>query len=267
MSRLDQHSAFGFLIFYPIYVVWTGNWIMDELAAFLIMFFSMCPDLDIFYGGIIDKGLRNLDETFQHHYFSFIHYPLLYVPLIGLFLLCLILDFFPLYFLIPLVGVYGGHFLPDTISCGDGIMWGKNPFKKDSYARFINVFCKGTDGYHGLYWDARYRQSFLGKIGNVVVVISVILLQVFQIYVSIESFPDTGISIIYVSLMIYLLISLIMAREEFEHKYLEEPPAGRYQDYRIDPQYIQGLNEKNRKRHLKKYRELLEENNIEIKEL
>ena len=41
-------------------------------------------------------------------------------------------------------------------------------------------------------------------------------------------------------------------------KWQQEPPEGRYSDYRIKEKYINGLSEKNRRLHLMKYSVLLE---------
>jgi len=231
---------------------------MDGLTVFLIVFFSMFPDLDIFYGGM-NKGLENLDENFQHHYFSRAHYPLLYVPFIVLFVVSFILDFFPLYFLIPVIGVYLGHFLFDTIACGDGIMWGKNPFKKEKYARFINIYCKKTDGYHGKYWYARYRKTLIGRFGNILVILCVVLIQTFQILVNVEEYPHLNSSYFYLSSTVYLLLTFSLGVEKLPDKFFNEPPNGRYDDYRVDPNYINGLNEKNRQKHLIKYSKLFKD--------
>ena len=45
-------------------------------------------------------------------------------------------------------------------------------------------------------------------------------------------------------------------------KYQQEPPEGRYADYRINPVYINGLNKKNQTRHIKRYKALIEEKGI-----
>ena len=41
-------------------------------------------------------------------------------------------------------------------------------------------------------------------------------------------------------------------------KWLREPPEGRYYDYRIKERYINGLSEENRRLHLIKYSDLIE---------
>jgi len=266
LSRLDHHSAFGFLIYYVIYIIWTGSFIMDFYSVFLIVFFSMIPDLDIFYGGLKKGGLKNLDENFQHHYFSLAHYPIIYIPFVLLFIITLIVEFYPRYFLIPVVGIYIGHFVFDTIACGDGIMWGKNPLKKEKYARFINIFHHKTDGYHGMYWDARYRQTFIGKLGNIAVIVSAFIIQVFHIYETYRMFPWPTFNILYLFPLIYFLGLLYFGLKKLPEEFQNEPPKGRYSDYRIDMKYIKGLSKKNRKKHLTKYSYLLDKFNTKVNE-
>ncbi len=261
MSRVDQHSAFGFLVFYIIYVIWTQSFIMDGLSLVLILFFSVVPDLDILYGAHKREGLKKLDEEFQHHYFSIAHYPLVYVPFIIVFLICLILNSHPLYFFIPVIGIYVGHFFLDSLASGDGIMWGKNPFKKEKYARFINLYCKETDGFHGIYGYFRYRKTFIGRLTNYCVILAIILIQSFPIINAIQTIPYQYNSqyYYYISALVYLILSYYVAQNEVTDKYSEMPPKGRYHDYRIDPKYINGLSEKNRERHLKKYSNLIKQ--------
>lgn len=258
MSRFDQHSAFGFLIYYPIYILWTGSLIMDGIAVFLIVVSSIIPDFDIFIEGHKKDGLQNLDESYQHHYQSIMHYPLLYIPFFVPFILSVIFQFYPYYFLIPCLGIYLAHFLFDTIACGDGIMWTKVPWS-DNYAPFINFFSETTDGYHGLYWVARYQKTLVNKIGNAAVFISVVLIQLFQILYFFNRFPYMSYNIFYISSIIYLLLVLFLSKDELSREYLKEPPEGRYNDYRIDPEYINGLDEKMKEKHLKNYGHLLEE--------
>ena len=233
--------------------------IMDFYSVILIVFFSMCPDLDIFYGGFKKGGLEKLDEDFQHHYFSMAHYPILYTPFIILFIFSLVFNYYPLYFLTPVVGIYFGHFLFDTIACGDGIMWGKNPFSRDKYARFRNIFYSKTDGYHGLYWNARYRQTLMCKIGNVCVVVSAVIIQSLHIIETFRMFPTPTYNIFYLTPLIYLLTMLFIGLQKIPEEFLIEPPKGRYSDYRIDLKYINGLSEKNREKHLEKYSSLLQD--------
>ena len=230
---------------------------MDFYATILICFFSMFPDLDIFYGGAKRGGLKKLNEDFQHHYSSLAHYPLVYTPFIFLFIISLVFNFYPIYFLIPVIGIYLGHFLFDTIACGDGVMWGKNPFRRNRYARFINIWYKKTEGYHGFYWEARYRQTLICKMGNIAVIISAMFMQIFHIHETFRLFPFPTFNLFYLFPLIYFLSLLYFGLRKVPEEYLNEPPKGRYSDFRIDPNYIRGLSEKNRKKHLEKYSYLL----------
>ncbi|MHA1147450.1 MAG: hypothetical protein ACTSR8_04330 [Promethearchaeota archaeon] len=264
MSRIEQHSAVSFLIYYIIWLLWKKTWIIGgeyRFIVFLIVFFGLFPDLDtIIFGIKYKKNARILSDQFQHHYTSPMHWPLLYTPFIVLFILSLIFNFYPEYFLVPVIGIYLGHFLMDTIACGDGIMWGKIPWKKKRYARFISVWAYKTDGYHGLYWDARYRQTKINKIGDIAIIISFIIILFFQLDSSIYHFQiknPPGISGYYVAPLIYFILAGLARKNHRDPKYLKEPSNGRYNDYRIDPTYINGLNEKNHQKHLIKYSHLL----------
>jgi hypothetical protein len=238
---------------------------MDGIAVVLIIIFSIFPDFDAFYGAHKQGGFENLDDRFQHHYSLWFHYPLSFTPFIVAFIVSLSINFYPLYFLIPVVGIYFGHFFIDTFACGDGIMWGKNPFKKNQYARFINVFYSKTDGYHGLHWNARYRQTIICKLANVLVIISAMLIQTFSIMSSILIFPGISIAtLFYIGSVVYLLLMLYFGVEKVPDDYRKEPPNGRYSDYRIDSKYINGLSVKNKKRHLQKYSELLKDKGIHV---
>ncbi len=44
---------------------------------------------------------------------------------------------------------------------------------------------------------------------------------------------------------------------KYSEEWFQEPPNGRYIEHRIDPNYINRLSEKSRKRHLKEYSSLL----------
>lgn len=175
MSRTEQHAAFGFLIYYFIYILWTGSFIMPSYYISMIIFFSICPDFDAIVFYIRKRGKFKLDTEFQHHFNSIAHYPLIYIPFIISFIINVFMGSSPLTAVIPVIGIYFGHFLFDTIACGDGIMWGKNPFSRKKYARFINIYCNKTDGFHGKYWGARYRTTRISKIGNIAVLFCVVL--------------------------------------------------------------------------------------------
>jgi hypothetical protein len=58
---------------------------------------------------------------------------------------------------------------------------------------------------------------------------------------------------------------LLLGLKKSPKLYLEEPPEGRYADYRISIKYINGLSEKNRNKHIKKYLDLLKSKGILVK--
>ena len=261
MSRTEQHAAFGFLIYYSIYILWTGSFVMPSYYISSIIFFSICPDFDAIVFYIRKRGKFKLDTEFQHHFSSIAHYPLLYTPFIILFIINIFLGSNPLISIIPVIGIYFGHFLFDTIACGDGIMWGKNPFSRKKYARFINIYCYKTDGYHGKYWGARYRTTSISKIGNIAVLLCVIIFLFFQfsnITNTIPAYPFYSHRNSYFNSIMLLLIMLFLGLKFTSKEWLREPPEGRYYDYRIKERYINGLSEKNRRIHLMKYSALLE---------
>jgi len=265
MSRTEQHAAFGFLIYYSIYILWTGSFIMPSYYISMIIFFSICPDFDAIVFYIRKRGKFKLDTEFQHHFNSIAHYPLLYTPFIIIFIINIFLNSNPLTSVIPVIGIYFGHFLFDTIACGDGIMWGKNPFRRKKYTRFINIYCYKTDGYHGKYWGARYRTTRISKIGNIAVLFCVALFLIFQ-YSNISTIDPVYASFSprnsYHNSIMLLLLMLFLGLTFTSKKWLREPPEGRYYDYRIKEKYINGLSGKNRQLHLMKYSDLLGDKNV-----
>ena len=260
MSRIEHHSAFGILFYYVIYIIWTKSLVLPSYYFNAIVYFSLLPDFDAIYYFFKGKGRLKLTMEYQHHLNSLTHFPLIFSPVIIIFLISVIINFYPLYFLMSVVGIYCGHFIIDTIASGDGIMWGKNPFSRKKYARFINKYCDKTDGYHGRYWDARYRQTKMAKIGNyaVILVLIIIIFHILNLYLSINLSPRYPRSSLF-SLIVFFLIFLYFGLRKPKEKWLREPPEGRYSDYRVNMTYINGLSEKNRKKHLKKHQELLEQ--------
>lgn len=267
MARADQHGAFAFLIYYIIWLIFysEGSFILPRYLVFLVVLFGIFPDFDTIYYIIKKRGEGKIDTQFQHHLMFWTHWPISYIPLIILFVISVIFNFYSAYFLTPVIGIYMGHLLFDSISCGDGIMWGKIPWREDQYSVFIN-FCKGeSDGYHGVYWEARYRNSFIAKLGNIAVAIGIVLLSVFQIVTIIQyiSNPNSiGVSGYYLVPLVFLIIGLRHGLRDMPEKYFEEPPEGRYADYRINLDYIEGLSHKTRRKHIQKYHSLLKEHNL-----
>ncbi|MGV9173139.1 MAG: hypothetical protein ACOC4M_17895 [Promethearchaeia archaeon] len=267
MARADHHGAFAFLIYYIVWLIFysDGSFILPRYLVFLSVIFGVFPDFDTLYYIAKKRGEGKIDTQFQHHLMFWTHWPISYLPLIVIFIVSAIFNFYSEYFLTPVIGIYCGHLFFDSISCGDGIMWGKIPWKKDRYSPFINL-CKGkADGYHGVYWEARYKKTQICKIGNIAVISAIILISTFQIVTIIEylSIPNSpGISGYYLAPIIFLIIGLVHGLREIPEKYLKEPPQGRYADYRINIRYIDGLSKKNRQKHIRKYKSLLKENNL-----
>ncbi len=242
-----------------------GRWIPNNYLVFFSFIFGLFPDFDGIYYLIKKRGEGGIDTEFQHHLYYWTHWPISYIPVIILFIFSLIFNFYPEYFLMPVVGIYGGHLFFDSISCGDGIMWGKIPWKKEQYGRYINLMPDGSDGYHGVYWEARYRKTIISKIGNIAVLISVVILILFQISQIIESIPlgqFMAINGYYITPIIFFIIAFYIGAKKPKPEHLKEPPEGRYADYRLNPTYINGLKEKNRKKHIENYADLLAQKGI-----
>jgi len=260
MSRIEHHSAFGVLFYYLIYIIWTRSLIMPSYYFNAIIYFSLLPDFDVIYYFFKSKGRLKLTMEYQHHLNSLTHFPLIFSPVIIIFVISVIINFYPLYFLISVVGIYCGHFIIDSIASGDGIMWGKNPFRRKKYTRFINKYSDKTDGYHGRYWDARYRQTKMAKIGNyaVILVLIIIIFHVLNLYLSnilYSRYPRSSLF----GLILFLIIFLYFGLKKPKEKWLKEPPEGRYADYRINMNYINGLSEKNRKKHIATHQGMLDQ--------
>jgi len=260
MSRIEHHSAFGVLFYYIIYIIWTRSLIVPSHYFNAIIYFSLLPDFDAIYYFFKSKGRLKLTMEYQHHLNSLTHFPLIFLPVIIIFIISIIMNFYPLFFLISVVGIYCGHFIIDSIASGDGIMWGKNPFRRKKYARFINKYSDKTDGYHGRYWDARYRQTKIAKIGNyaVLLVLIIIIFHVLNLYLSINlssRYPRSSLF----GLILFFLIFLYFGLRNPKEKWLKEPPEGRYADYRVSMNYINGLSEKNRKKHITKHQDMLDQ--------
>ncbi|MHA2008646.1 MAG: metal-dependent hydrolase [Promethearchaeota archaeon] len=261
MSRIEHHSAFGVLFYYLIYIIWTRSLILPSHYFNAIIYFSLLPDFDAIYYFFKSKGRLKLTMEYQHHLNSLTHFPLIFTPVIIIFIISAIVNYYPLYFLISVVGIYGGHFLIDSIASGDGIMWGKNPFSRKKYARFINKYSDETDGYHGRYWDVRYRQTKVAKFGNyaVIIVLIIIAFHILNVYITGGAIPSRYPRSSLFSLIPFFVVFLYFGLRKPKERWLKEPPEGRFSDYRVNMKYINGLSEKNRKRHLIKYQDMLDQ--------
>jgi len=263
MARIDQHGAYAFLLYYLIWIIFfrTDSLIIPSPLMFLVILFGICPDFDGIYYAFKHRDQEKIDTQFQHHLHYWTHWPLTYVPLIPIFIVSLIFDFYPEYFLAPVVGIYLGHFLFDSISSGDGIMWGKIPWRKNQYARFINFFPGNCDGYHGIYWAIRYQETTFCRLGNAAVIASIGIIASFQAIGIFLCLPHSlGLNGYYIVPLIFFFVRYRI--HTVPRKYLRKsgPPKNRYADYRIDPHYINGLNARNRTKHFEKYRSLLNQN-------
>ena len=245
MARIEQHGAWAFFFYYIIWVIWKGSFLIsggDRYLVLFVVFFGILPDLDVIPLSLkLRKKQEDFEEGIQHHLCSMMHYPLTYTPFLIAFILSLSFNFYPAYFLAPVIGIYGGHLLVDTVASGDGIMWLKIPWKKHQYTPFINLWARKTDGYHGLYWEARYRQTVMNKLGNSVLVLNFIIIGLFQVQAAIthlEVGTSPGISGYYITPLILFFLSLYHWRKRTNPRFMEEPPGGRYQDFRIDKKYI-----------------------------
>jgi hypothetical protein len=223
------HGAYAFLIYVLFLQLFWHAW-PNGFMCFFIIAAGMAPDLDGVYYVVIKKQSMN-DPKSQHHLHSWTHWPSSYIPLVIVVALSIAFQFYPQYFLIALVGP-GSHLLFDSISCGDGMMWGASWWgvKKGNFAKFINLDSAKTDGYHGEYYTARYRQTKYFLLEN----IAAIIVNAFLIWRNIVQ----GFDIWYGGAILALAGSAIIGLRPVNPKYREEPPLGRYADYHIDPSYI-----------------------------
>jgi hypothetical protein len=219
------HSAHSFLMYYGLYaLIW--HHLPPPIFSLLVIIAGILPDTDGLYWKI--KGGQH-DNTFQHHLYFWSHWPIAYLPLVGIFLLSLLFAWYPEFFLILVVGIYS-HLISDSASCGDGMMWGKIPWKKDQFAPFINYGSSKTDGYHGGYWTVRWRTTWTYRISRLEGLGISIWLLILMI--------STGFSFGYFATILYFLVSIIVNMIPTDSKFLAEPPNGRYDDYRKHPAYL-----------------------------
>jgi hypothetical protein len=223
------HASYSFFIYLLILQLGWQTW-PNGIMCFFSLFAGIVPDLDGVYHTIIKKGNIN-DQNFQHHLYYPTHWPSSYIPVVIAFVFSLIFDFYPQYFLIAIVGP-GSHLIFDSISCGDGMMWAAAwwKIKRGEFGKFINLDSKKTDGYHGQYWTARYRQTKYFILENIAAsgVIAFLIYFVFN-----------G------ALDFWLLLSLlgiggsmVLGVIGVDAKYAQEPPQGRYADYHTYPPYV-----------------------------
>jgi hypothetical protein len=223
------HASHSFWLYYLIYYIWFRTFPSPIIGVFMIIF-GICPDFDSIY--FILKGKNPKDNTFQHHLYFWTHVPLSYVFLIPIFLIFLVVNWHPEYFLMPIVGIYS-HLLSDSACCGDGMMWGKNPRNNKQFAPFFNFFSKQTDGYHGNFWSIRWRRTKMYKIANINGII-IIIFMIWQIIL-------LGFSFSALIIILYFTCSIIGGAVPVNPKYAQEPENGRYDDYRKNPDYLKWM--------------------------
>ncbi|MHA1792449.1 MAG: hypothetical protein ACTSVI_07375 [Promethearchaeota archaeon] len=225
------HAAYSFLIYLFTSIIFFGA-IPSGGNIFLSVVFGLFPDVDgIFWK--VKKGKSALENEFQHHLYYPTHWPITYTPLVIITVISWISGCcFSIFFVITMA-VYS-HLLFDSISCGDGMNWGA-PWGR----RFINLFSSRTDGYHGNYWLVRYRKTIFFKLENVLAIFSDVILMILIFIIKVN--PTWCV------LSIFILISLqVTGFLPVDDKYNEEPPGGRYNDYRKLPGYKEKLSRKKR---------------------
>ena len=113
---------------------------------------------------------------------------------------------------------------------------------------------RGTHGQDG-------RAALVGKNCRRWVYVTLGIIQILQIYATYQGFTGGTTRIFYIVPLGFMILMLYLGLKDSMGVWLEEPTEGRYSDYRIDPKYIDGLGEKNREKHMKKYSKLLEKKN------
>jgi hypothetical protein len=216
------HASYSFLLGSIVAFVLFGVVPAGGLCAVTITA-GIFPDIDGIFWSIKHRNEPNT-TSFQHHLHYPTHWPITYLPVAIWAAVTVILGFFPIHFICLAIGLYS-HLACDSMTAGDGINWGA-PWSR----RFINLFAARTDGYHGLYWAARYRKTIFFKTGNVAAIISMALLAWFAVLDS----SDLAWNILGI---IVLVVMIIKSHGHIDKKYEQEPPEGRYADYRALPEY------------------------------
>ncbi|MEX2725893.1 MAG: metal-dependent hydrolase [Candidatus Sigynarchaeum springense] len=234
-----SHASYSFLIFSAVSFFLLGT-VPGGGASVLAILAGMLPDIDGLFWKLSHLGKKSGME-FQHHLMYPTHWPVFYLPLVAISIIAWLAGFYPMHFLAITLGVYS-HLVFDSISCGDGMNWGA-PWGR----RFINLFSSKTDGYHGLYWAARFRTTIFFKIQMVAAAIAAGLLAWFaSMYISDVFLYVAGIAV----LVVVAIMDLLPVPKEFK----QEPPEGRYYDYRLKPGYYERLSPAMRER-VKSWRE------------
>ena len=228
---ITAHSINALGSYLLIYYLWFHS-LAPSFYWFFIILFGYLPDFDGIYW--LFKG-NAYDTSFQHHLYFPSHWPISYLPLWLIFIIAWGFQYYPGFFLIIPLGIYV-HLICDSIAGGDGIMWGKT-WKKDQYARYINLGSQKTDGYHGNYWGTRFVHTWAYRISRIEVLIFIILLILDEI---IGGF-DVNILII----LIFFAGLLSLDLKPVPNKFMQEPQEGRYADYRKHPGYLAWMQRNN----------------------
>jgi len=228
-----MHAVASWFVYNILYWLFFHTY-PSSFGCFLAFFFGTFPDLDGIYFSIKNKKATRGTE-FQHHLNSWFHWPIYWIPLIILFILSLIFKFYPEYFITPMLGIYL-HMVLDSIACGDGMMWGHG-FRKKNFSRYINLCSSKTDGYHGNYWGAKYRQTIFYKIENILAMV-LIFISIYYMWIQHRFIFLHFLNILFT---IFYIITTIISTGG---KYQLEPPEGRYADYRKNPEYLEWMKQK-----------------------
>jgi hypothetical protein len=220
------HGSFAFWVYIIVHLIVWQN-IPPNACLFLIVIFGSLPDFDGLYWTIKKRQIQ-ADNNFQHHLYFWSHWPISYIPLILIAGLSIIFNFYPSYFIIPAFGVYT-HLICDSACCGDGMMW-KKTWRKDQFAPFINMFSKKTDGYHGGYWAVRWRRTTMFKLANLSAIGVIVFITVLMV--------SSRFSGWLFMMCLYFTGIIVAGLIPSAPKFLEEPPGGRYDDYRKHPLYL-----------------------------
>ena len=223
------HASHGyFLYFFLHWLIW--GTLVPPIYGAIIVICSILPDFDGLF--FVFKGKDPHSNEFQHHLYFGTHWPITYIPLIVIFIITWIFNWIPEFFLALVVGVYG-HLLADSACCGDGLMWTKS-YDRTKFAPFINLFSKQTDGYHGGYWTVRWRKTKMYKIAFLEASVIVIL----NLFWMVQLFSWANLFVV-----LFFIGSMFGSCLPIDSKYFEEPEAGRYADYRKNPDYLAWMEE------------------------
>lgn len=143
-----SHASYPSLLFIAVAKLLNIQYSLLDLL--ILIFFSILPDIDFLFYKFIKK--KKYDSTFQHHKW-FTHWPSIYISL-----LVMLFFFSGLKLFLICYGLFS-HFIIDTFFSGDGIMW-FYPFSK----KFLSMFSKKTNSYHGKDWFNIYKKKVIWKI-------------------------------------------------------------------------------------------------------